>query len=74
MKPITWAGIALVVLGALALAYQGINYTRKKNVIDLGSIHVTTETQERIPLPPVLGGVAIAGGIVLLAIGARKKP
>jgi drug/metabolite transporter (DMT)-like permease len=74
MKPITWAGIALVVLGALALAYQGINYTRKKDVIDLGSIHVTTETQERIPLPPVLGGVAIAGGIVLLAMGARKKP
>jgi hypothetical protein len=73
MKPITWAGIALVVLGALALAYQGINYTRQKDVIDLGSIHVTTETQERIPLPPVLGGVALAGGIVLLAMGARKK-
>jgi hypothetical protein len=45
MKPITWAGIVLVVLGALALAYQGINYTRHKDVIDLGSIHVTTETQ-----------------------------
>jgi hypothetical protein len=74
MKPITWAGIALVVLGVLALAYQGINYTRRKDVIDLGSIHVTTETQERIPLPPVLGGVALAGGIVLLAMGARKKP
>jgi hypothetical protein len=74
MKPITWAGIALVVLGALALAYQGINYTRQKDVVDLGSIHVTTETQERIPLPPVLGGVVLAGGIVLLAVGARKKP
>ena len=74
MKPITWAGIALIVLGALALAYQGINYTRRKDVIDLGSIHVTTETQKRIPLPPVLGGVALAGGIVLLAMGARKKP
>jgi hypothetical protein len=74
MKPITWAGITLIVLGALALAYQGINYTRRKDVIDLGSIHVTTETQERIPLPPVLGGVALAGGIVLLAMGARKRP
>jgi hypothetical protein len=73
MKPITWSGIALVVLGALALAYQGINYTRQKDVVDLGSIHVTTETQERIPLPPVLGGVVLAGGIVLLAVGARKK-
>jgi hypothetical protein len=73
MKPIAWAGIVLVVLGALALAYQGINYTRRKDVVDLGSIHVTTETQERIPVPPVLGGLALAGGIALLVIGARKK-
>jgi hypothetical protein len=55
MKPITWTGIVLVVLGTLALAFQGINYTRHKDVVDLGSIHVTTETQERIPVPPVLG-------------------
>ena len=73
MKPITWAGIALVVLGALALAYQGINYTKRKDVVDLGSIHVTTETQERISLPPVLGGLALAGGMALLVMGARKK-
>jgi hypothetical protein len=73
MKPIMWAGIVLVVLGALALGYQGINYTRQKNVLDLGSIHVTAETQERLPLPPILGGVAVAGGIALLVIGARKK-
>jgi hypothetical protein len=73
MKPIAWAGIALVVLGALALAYQGINYTRQKDVVDLGSIHVTTEKQERIPLPPVLGGLALVGGIALLVIGARQK-
>jgi hypothetical protein len=73
MKPSIWAGIVLVVLGALALAYQGVNYTRKKDVVDLGSIHVTTETQERIPLPPVLGGLALAGGIVLMVIGTRKK-
>ena len=52
MKPITWAGIALVVLGVLALAYQGVNYTREKKVVDLGSMHVTTETHERIPLDP----------------------
>jgi hypothetical protein len=73
MKPTTWAGIVLVVLGALGLAYQGINYTRHKDVVDLGSIHVTTETQERIPVPPLLGGLAVAGGIALLVIGARKK-
>ena len=73
MKPIMWAGIVLVALGALALAYQGINYTRQKDVVDLGSIHVTTETQERIPVPPILGGLAVAGGIALLVMGARKK-
>jgi hypothetical protein len=73
MKPMVWAGIMLIVLGALALAYQGINYTRKKDVIDMGSIHVTTETQERIQVPPILGGLTLAGGIALLLIGARKK-
>ena len=73
MKPISWAGILLIILGALALAYQGINYTRQKKVLDVGSVHLTTESQERIPLPPILGGLALAGGIVLLVVGARNK-
>ena len=73
MKPITWVGILLIVLGALALAYQGMNYTRQKKVLDVGSVHLTTETHERIPLPPILGGLALAGGVVLLVIGARNK-
>jgi hypothetical protein len=68
-----WVGIVVIVLGALALAYQGINYTRKKDVVDLGSIHVTTETQERISVPPVLGGLAVAGGIILLIVGMKKR-
>jgi hypothetical protein len=73
MKPITWVGILLIVLGALALAYQGINYTRQKKVLDVGSVHLTTETHERIPLPPILGGLAIAGGVDLLVMGAGNK-
>ena len=73
MKPITLIGIVLLVLGALALAYQGINYTRQKKVLDVGSVHLTTETHERIPLPPILGGLALAGGVVLLVMGARNK-
>jgi drug/metabolite transporter (DMT)-like permease len=73
MKPINWVGILLIVVGALVLAYQGINYTRQKQVLDIGSMHVTTETHERIPLPPILGGLALAGGVVLLVMGARNK-
>jgi hypothetical protein len=73
MKPIIWIGIVLLVLGVLALAYQGINYTRNEKVLDIGPIHATAEKHERIPLPPVVGGLALAGGIVLLIIGARQK-
>ena len=73
MKPISWVGIVLIVLGALVLAYQGINYTRRKKVLDVGSVHLTTETHERIPLPPILGGLGLAGGVVLLVMGARNK-
>lgn len=73
MKPISVIGIVLVILGVLALVYQGINYNREKTVIDLGPMHATTETHERIPLPPILGGLALAGGVALLVIGARKK-
>ena len=72
MKPIVLLGIVLVVLGVLALAYQGISYNRQKSVMDVGPMHVTTETHERIPLPPILGGLALVGGIVLLVAGARK--
>jgi len=73
MKPITLIGIVLVVLGALALAYQGINYTRQEKVLDIGPIHATAERHERIPLPPIVGGLALVGGVVLLVAGARKK-
>ena len=71
MKPMIWIGILLIVLGALVLAYQGINYTREKKVLDVGSVHLTAETHERIPLPPILGGLALIGGVVLVMLGAR---
>jgi hypothetical protein len=73
MKPIVWVGIVLIVLGGLVLAYQGINYTRDRNVLDVGSVHITAKTEEHIPVPPILGGLAIVGGVVLLVMGAGNK-
>jgi len=73
MKLISLAGIVLIVLGALALAYQGITYTHREKILDLGSIHATEDTQKQIPLPPIVGGLALLGGIVLLVAGARQK-
>jgi hypothetical protein len=73
VKPIRLVGVLLIVLGVVALAYQGINYTRQKKVLDLGSVHVTTQTHEHIPLPPILGGLALVGGVVLLVVGASNK-
>jgi len=73
MKPMLLAGVVLVVLGALALAYQGISYTRRENILDVGPIHATQDVQNRIPLPPVVGGLALVGGIALLVAGTRRK-
>jgi hypothetical protein len=73
MKPITIAGIVLIVLSALALAYQGITYTRRKPVLDIGPIHATADEQEHISLPPILGGIGLVAGIALLVAGAKQK-
>ncbi len=73
MKPIIWIGILLVVLGGLALAYQGFNYTHQERILDVGPIHATAEEHERVSIPPVLGGLALVGGIVLLVVGGKKN-
>jgi uncharacterized membrane protein len=73
MKTATLVGILLIVLGIIALAFQGITYTRHRKIVDVGPIHATAETKERIPLPPILGGIALVGGISLVIVGARRK-
>ena len=72
MKPISLVGILLIVLGGLALAYQGFTYTHQEKVLDLGPIHATREDQERVSIPPILGGLALVGGIFLLVAGGKK--
>ena len=73
MKPATMVGILLIVLGALALAYQGFNYTKQEKVLDIGPIHATAEEQKHVSIPPILGGLALIGGIVLVIAGSRKN-
>jgi len=63
----------LIVLGGLALAYQGFDYTHQEKVLDLGPIHASAEKQDRVSIPPILGGLALVGGIVLLVVGSRKR-
>jgi len=73
MKLTSLLGILLVVVGALVLAYQGINYTHRENVLDVGPIHATRDAHEHIALPPVIGGLALLAGVVLLVAGAKQN-
>ena len=67
------AGIVLVVLGVLALAYQGIRYTTQEKLIDLGPLKVTSTEKKTIPLPPIVGGVAIIAGIAMIYADRKKR-
>jgi uncharacterized membrane protein len=72
MKPLVLIGILLIVLGGLALAYQGFTYTHREKVLDVGPIHATADKQDHVSIPPLLGGLALVGGIVLVLLGAKK--
>ena len=73
MKPTILIGILLIVLGGLALAYQGFTYTHREKVLDVGPIHATADKQDHVSIPPLLGGLALVGGIVLVFVGAKKS-
>ena len=66
-------GIVLIILGVIALTYHGITYTTREKVLRIGPLEATQEVKKTIPLPPLLGGVALAGGIVLVIIGAKES-
>ena len=65
-------GVALIILGVVAFAYQGITYTTQEKVLDIGPLKATVEKEKTIALPPLVGGAALIGGIVLLLVGTRK--
>lgn len=73
MKPTAILGLLLIVVGLAALAYQGVTYTSRDTVLDIGPLHATTEREHTVPLPPVLGMAAIAGGVALMIVGVRKR-
>jgi len=72
MKTSTVVAIILIAVGILAFAYQGFTYTTREKVLDVGPVHVTTERTKTIPLPPIVGMIAAAGGLALLITGRKK--
>jgi len=72
MKTPMLIGIILIVIGIIALAYQGITYTTREKVVDIGPIQMSADKTKTIPLPPILGGIALVGGIVLVVAGSKK--
>ena len=74
IKSITLVGIALILLGIVAFAYQGISYTSREKVIDVGPLQASVDTKKTIPLSPLLGGLVLVGGIVLVVVGTKKTP
>ena len=71
MKPATLVGILLIILAVVAFSYQGITYTKREKVLDIGPLQATTEKKETIPLPPVLGALALVGGVALVFVGSK---
>jgi hypothetical protein len=72
MKTLPVVGLILIVLGVISFAYQGINYTTHKKIVDIGPIQASTTEHKTIPLPPILGGLALVGGIVLMVAGRKE--
>jgi len=67
-------GIVLVIAGILSLAYQGFTYTTHKKVVDIGPIQATKEEHHIVPIPPILGALAVIGGMVVLVVDRRNSP
>jgi drug/metabolite transporter (DMT)-like permease len=72
MKPAVIVGILLIIVGIAGLAFGGFSFTHKEKVLDIGPIEAHADKKESLPVPPILGALAIVGGAVLLATSARR--
>jgi uncharacterized membrane protein YidH (DUF202 family) len=72
VKPAGIVGVLLIILGIAGLAFGGFSFTRKEKVLDLGPIEASADKKESLPIPPILGALAIVGGVVLVAVSARR--
>ena len=72
MRPAMIIGIVLIVLGAAGLVFQGVRYTTREKVVDFGGLQVTAEKQKVIPIPAIVGGLALAGGVAVVMVARRR--
>ena len=72
MRTTTLLAVILIAIGIVVFGYQGITYTTRENVVDIGPLKITVEKTKMLPLPPIIGAIALVGGIVLLAVGRKK--
>jgi hypothetical protein len=72
MKPLVIIGIIFMLLGVVALSYGNITYTKEEKIAEIGPFKATAEREKSIPLPPLLGGLSLAAGAIMIAVGYRK--
>ena len=73
MKPAGIVGIILIAIGIIALAYGGFSYTKREKIIDAGPLQVSADREKTVPFPPILGGLCLVGGIILVLVGNKKS-
>jgi uncharacterized membrane protein HdeD (DUF308 family) len=72
MRGLALVGVLLIVAGLAALTWPVISYTRTEKVVDLGPIEVTADRERRVPVPPLVGGLAVAAGLILVVSSRRN--
>jgi len=72
MKAVTVVGILLILLGIAGLVSGGFSYTHEKKDVDMGPLQISHQQTKTVPIPPILGGIALLGGLALVVVGAKK--